>query len=315
MKHLPLFTNKKILCLHFSLVLSLATFSQPEITDSSLILKPYFILGETRTYRVTQEYKMDSSPIFPIKAESEFLISFHILDTTGGYTIEYSVKTVKASNQRWELESLKAAAIDGVTLLYTLTTKGWVINPRSYYHAKKKFINRVDSIINNRNFNEDERAAINFWRKHLETNTGLDNCLQPLLIFNDIFTKPAFRKRKDFTQAYRMDIFHQPRLPGVLVLELKKIDTKNNVAKISFDFVGNRDSAAKYFAPLYQTVHTQLKGKPSNYQPSEMKNNSDRQYEIMLANGWPIKINSKEVEFYVEKVTYKTTMTLVGKKS
>ncbi len=47
------------------------------------------------------------------------------------------------------------------------------------------------------------------------------------------------------------------------------------------------------------------------YQPSEMQNDFQRNYEVMLHSGWPAIITDKAIEFYLQRVTYKTKMTLI----
>src|SRR5688500_8563986 len=83
------------------------SFAQTLLTDSSLIIRPKFKHGETKTYFVNEKYTIETSPLFPVKAEHDFKVTFTILDTTNGYTILYKTELIKTTNKRYLSESTK----------------------------------------------------------------------------------------------------------------------------------------------------------------------------------------------------------------
>src|SRR5688572_22027913 len=170
----------------------ISSFTQPILTDTSIIIKPKFRIGETMTYLVTEKYKIDNNLIIPIKAEHNFKVSFTVLDTSDGYTISYFVQTIKTNNKKYLIESIKAQISNGLNLIYKLNNDGWMIDFPNYTEAQLKIINALDSIISREEFKKDDLISLSILRKRLEKPAGLEICLTPFLLFNDIFTKPIF---------------------------------------------------------------------------------------------------------------------------
>jgi hypothetical protein len=290
---------------------ALISSAQSIVTDTSVIIKPFFILGETRTYLVTEDCKIESGLLFPVNAESQYKIVFKILDTAKGYTISYSVQTIKTSNKRWAMESLKAKVSDNINFIYRLSRDGWVVDLFNFNRTKRQLLNRLDSVAAIEKFSEIDQKGIKYLRRDIENGRAVEGFMKPLMLFNDLFTKPPFRNRKDFVAVNRWDIFYQAELPGVMILELKDANKKTGIANVAVDFIGNRDSMAKYANLAFQEVYSDLTGKPMKYQPAEAKNDFKRDYTVMLDTGWPILITNKVIEFYLQRITYKTKITLV----
>jgi len=302
----------KLFTILFILVYS-ASFGQTLLTDSSLIIRPKFKQGETKTYFVNEKYAIESSPVLPVKAEHDFKIYFTILDTTNGYTILYKTELIKTSNKRYSLESTKAELINGLNLTYKMSKDGWIISLPDYRREQSKLIRKLDSIVVEKKLKKDDRLSLSILRKNLAKNDGLEICLSPFILFNDIFTKPMFRDRKDYHAMRTMNIFYQPHFPGTAILELQKSKNQSVSSIVTFDFIGNRDSAAKYITPFYQESYIAFKGKPMNSVPTEMKYTVNRKYEISHPNGYPLEIYSKQVEFYLQKTVMQVTMKLANK--
>lgn len=300
---------KKIYILFF-LFLYFNSFAQPIVTDTSLVVRPYFALGETKTYLVTEDSRIDFGPMIPVKAESVFRITFKVLDTTKGYKILYLAETIMTSNKRWALESFKAKVSDHVSFTFKINKEGW-IDSFSFNKTRRQLLQSFDSIAANEKFSESDQIGVSLLRKDLENGKAVEGFMKPLMLFNDLFTKQVFRNRKDFVAANRWDIFYRPTLPGVMILELKDVNKTDSTANLTVSFVGNRDSMFKYANPVFQQIHTDLTGKPMKFQPSEMRNDFKRKYTIMLHSGWPVTIDNLETEFYQQKITYKTSMKLV----
>lgn len=305
------FVNMKKLLPAFLCFFGLISSAQPIVTDTSVVIKPFFTLGETRTYLVTEDCKIESGLLFPVNAESEYKIVFKILDTTKGYTISYSVQTIKTSNKRWAMESLKAKVSDNINFIYQLEREGWVVDLTNFYRTKRQLLNRLDSIAASEKFSESDQKGIGYLRRDIENGRAVERFMKPLMLFNDLFTKPPFRNRKDFVATNRWNIFYQAKLPGVMILELKDVNRKEGIANVGVDFIGNRDSMAKYVNLAFREVYSDISGKPMKYQPSEAKNDFKRDYTVMLDTGWPVLITNKEIEFYLQRIVYKTKMTLI----
>ena len=300
---------KKLLTVFF-ISFGLNSSTQPVITDSSLIIKPYFTPGESKTYLVTEECRMNFSFLLPVTTESQYKITFKVLDTTQGYSILYSVQTVKTSNKRMPLESFKAKMANNINFVYKLNKQGWVVDLSSFNETRQHLINAVDSLVAVEQLSERDRKAINYIRKDLEDDRAVEGFLKPLLLFNDIFTKPMFRNHKDYHAASRMNIFYKPTVPGTMIQELKEMNKKDSGAQVSVDFIGNPASMAKYANPIYQEVYEYISGKPLKDSPAEIRNDSQRNYEVMLQSGWPAKIHDKLILVYIQKLTYQTIMIL-----
>ena len=287
-------------------------FSQTVLTDSSLIIRPKFNQGETKTYFVNEKYTIETGTLSPVKAEHDFKISFTVLDTTNGYTILYKTELVKTTNKRYPLESTKAELINGLNLIYRISKDGWIISLPDYRREQSKLIKKLDSMVSKEELKKDEIFLLSLLRKNLTKNDGLEICLSPFILFNDIFTKPMFRDRKDYHAMRTMNIFYQPHFPGTAILELKKSKDQSASSIVMFDFIGNRDSAAKYITRFYQEFYIAFKGKPMNSAPTEMKYNVNRKYEIAHPSGYPLEIYSKQVEFYLQKTVLQVTMKLAN---
>jgi len=294
----------------FFIFLSCNSVAQPIVTDTSLVVKPYFVPGEVKTYMVTEDEKIDYGPMIPVKAKSVYRITFKVLDTAKGYNILYSSETISTSNKRLALESLIARVSDHVNFTFRINKEGWV-DSSSFDKTRIQLLRSFDSIAAAEKFSESDQVGVLFLREKLEDGSAVEGFMKPLMLFNDLYTKQLFRNRKDFISGTKWDIFYKPTLPGVMVLELKDVNKTDSTANLLVSFIGNRDSMAKYANPVFQQIHTDVTGRPMKSLPSEMRNDFKRNYKIMLRSGWPITIDNLENQFYLQKITYKTSMKLV----
>jgi hypothetical protein len=293
-----------------SCFLSVICLGNP-FNDSSLLIRPAFKIGETKTYLVTEVMK--SGEILPSKSTNQFRVSFSVLDTAGGYTIAYSVRLLKTSNTRLLLSSVVARISDNMQFIYKDGKDGWVTNLFNILDVQKQLVRSLDSLVKLENYEEDEMKLIYHLLIALIKKDGVAICLSPLMMFNNLFFQSEFRKSKDFTATHGLNIWYEKQVPGVLITQLKKIRTEENYAKVKLDFQGNRDSSAQRFIPAFQEIYTSLKGKPFKTAdlPSQMRNDFEREYEIMLSGNWPRKIYNKSIQFFLDRMTTTTTMVLV----
>jgi hypothetical protein len=287
-------------------------FAQTVLTDSSLLIKPGFNKGDVKIYLVNQKSTIESSPLFPVKAEHDFKITFTIIDTTSGYTIHYKADLLETTSKRYVSESVKAQLIDGLSLTYKLNKDGWLIALPDYRREQLRVIKKLDSIIGTDELKRDDKIIVTMIRKNLQKNDGLETCLAPLLLFNDIFTKPVFRYHKDYHPMSIMNIFYQPQIPGTAILELQREKGQFSSSIVTLDFVANRDSAAKYMEPRYHEAYYAIKGKPMKSSINEMKITHNREYDVSHPSGTPLSISDKHVEFYLQRSVTKTTMKLLS---
>ena len=259
---------------------------------------------------VTEDEKIDYGPMIPVKAKSVYRITFKVLDTAKGYNILYSSETISTSNKRLALESLIARVSDHVNFTFRINKEGWV-DSSSFDKTRIQLLRSFDSIAAAEKFSESDQVGVLFLREKLEDGSAVEGFMKPLMLFNDLYTKQLFRNRKDFISGTKWDIFYKPTLPGVMVLELKDVNKTDSTANLLVSFIGNRDSMAKYANPVFQQIHTDVTGRPMKSLPSEMRNDFKRNYKIMLRSGWPITIDNLENQFYLQKITYKTSMKLV----
>jgi hypothetical protein len=132
--------------------------------DSSLLVRPAFNIGETKTYVVTQVTKV--SWLVPIKSTNQFRVSFTVLDTTGGYTIAYTVKLLKTANKRFLLSSVVARISDNIQFIYKIGKNGLVTDLVNVFDVQKMLIHSLDSLVKHENYGEKDMVFI----YHLLTN-------------------------------------------------------------------------------------------------------------------------------------------------
>lgn len=292
--------------------LNLYSHAQPIATVNSLQIRPGFSIGDSKTFLVREESKTDGWGDRG-KSKSEFKIKFSVLDTTKGYTIEYTVETLKATNKHMTLHSLVAKITDKIRFVYRIGPLGWVDSLLNLVEVQKQILTALDSV-STMNTNEVDGTLIYHLREALKKPEGIQICVEPLMIFNNAFNQSAFRMQKDYIAANRYDIFNKPLIPGVIIAELKAIKKDENLALVTMDFKGNRDSAAKYMAPVFQQIYASLKGKAYNNSnlPTEMRNDFFREYDIILSSGWPKRIHNKSIVFYMEKITTNTSIEMIN---
>ncbi|HET6993385.1 MAG TPA: hypothetical protein VFI06_00320 [Chitinophagaceae bacterium] len=280
--------------------------------DSSLLIRPHFKFGETKTYLVTEEMK--AGELLPAKSTSLFRVSFSVLDTTGGFTIAYTVKLLKTTNTRLVLSSVVARISDNIQFIYKVGKDGWVTHLVNDFDVQKKLIMSLDSLVKQENYQGNDMILMYHLLKGLIKKDGVAICLAPLMLFNNIFRQAEFRRSKDFTAGHGMSILNERKLPGVLITQLKSIRREENYAKVKLDFKANRDSSAEKFIPAFQEIYISLMGKPFKTAdlPKEMRRDDfESEYEIMLEEGWPRKISDRTVQFYLDRFATKMTMILV----
>ena len=291
---------------------TLAVVSQPVLRGNSVLIKPGFKNGDIKTYLVSVETR-NGEVMNATKSNSQFKINFTVLDTVNGFTLSYKVETINTTNKNSTLASVVAKISNNLNFLYKINKNGIVTDLINIRELQKKLIRSLDSLEKTEIFNKQDQTLNSHLRAKLESPEGVEVCLTPLMLFNNIFNQPEFRNQKEFIHAYKFNILGRPLIPGTLINELDKINTNENYAKVAMNFKGNRDSAAQYNAQLFQQIYTDLKGKPykSANLPSEKRDDFDREYEVMLLDGWPRKIYHKGIEFYFEKITTKIIITLV----
>jgi hypothetical protein len=288
------------------------SYSQPVIDGNSILLKPGFSVGESKTYLVKEEVKSDEW-VGAVKAENQFKVTFKVLDTIEGHSLLYTVETIRTTNKKGSLLSVIAKISHNIKLVYSIDRSGRTTHLFNLEDVRAHLLRSLDSITNVENFSDLDQALISYLREALKKPEGPEICLAPLIIFNNAFNQPLFRDRKDYTVAMRYNILNEPLIPGVEITECKTIDKANNIAKVNLNFHGDRDSAAKYNAPLFQQIYKSAFGRTFNKGnlPSQMRNDFERHYEIMLSDGWPKNIYDKSIEFYVQKVIRKISIELI----
>jgi len=291
------------------LFLFVTAAAQPVIKENSFLVKPGFRIGDSKTYLVTEETKNE---LGRIKSTNQFKVTISIQDTAKGYTISYKMELLKTTNRNLTLSSVVAKISNNLVLVYKMNKEGFVTRIVNLREAREKLIRSLDSLVKIESFNKHDATLNSVLRQTLSEPGGIQICLESLMIFNNAYIHNEFRKQKDFVPAERYTIFNVPTIPGTLIKEFKKLNAQENYAQVSLDFKGNRDSAAKYNAPLFQQVYTGLKGKPYKAAnlPAEMRNDFEREYDINISDGWPRRIYDRSVEFYFEKITKKTTITI-----
>lgn len=303
--------EKKTLCCFLLLFVPFFLFAQLIFNEKSLLLRPEFNPGDKKTYLVTDEYKIESSPIFPFTAEHQYEVSFTITDTVNGYTIAYETKTLSTKNKSWPVESIKSQLSDGLRVDYKISREGDIIELKDPESIRSVLFSRLDSVINSQSFSSVNKTILLALRDTLRFTRGIELFLKPLALFASSLNKPPFHSHKTWIAGHRVSILGKTGLPGVMVPQLKKINLTTGQAILEYEFIGNKDSAAKYITPIFLDIYEAIKGKtykrPSEL-PSEMRNNMEAEYTINL-EGWPIKkIYLKITEFYIERSVSKTTM-------
>lgn len=293
---------------------SLVTDAQIEFTGDSLLVTAKLKLGEKRYYSVKEESKIESSPIIPVRAEHEYEVSFTVADTTNGTTILYECNTVATQNKNWVAESIKAHISNGIRLKYTIRPTGIYIDTQTLEQARRVSSFRLDSIIQSSvELNLTDRSLVFSLRDSLQNIRGVEQLIKPMLIFNSVFNRPVFTINKTFVSGYRINILNEIRLPGVIVQQLTKKRKPANTVQLMLDFIGNKESAAQFFLPLFLETYKEVTGKnyrnPSDL-PPDMKNNSETKFLINI-EGWPFQeINNRVIIFYNERFVSKTIMKL-----
>ena len=283
--------------------------AQPVLKENSFLIKPGFKIGDSKTYLITEETKNE---LGKIKSTNEFKVRLTIEDTANGYTIAYKMEMLKTTNRNLTLSSVIAKISDQLVFVYRMNREGFVTDILNLREATGKVLRSLDSLVKAESFSKQDATLNSVLRQKLLEPAGIQICLESLMMFNNAYIHTEFRKQKDFVHAVRFTILNVPTIPGTLIKEFRKVNTQENYAEISMDFKGNRDSAAKYNAPVFQQVYTGLKGNPykTTNLPAEMRNDFEREYEINISDGWPRRISDKSVEFYFEKITKKTIITI-----
>ena len=200
---------------------------------------------------------------------------------------------------------------DGIDLTYKLSNSGWLINVEAYKENQKKAISMLDSILITSDLSQKDIGILNLLQRKLQNPDGLQLLLEPILLFNQIFLTPTFRNQKDYHAASTVNIFHQPKITGTMITELRTINTQLDIAKVSIDFIANNDSAAKVIIPLYQEVFEALNKKiPKEYPDTKFETHS--RYDIQVSKGCPLYIYKKEVTVFYFKSTSEIEMVRVN---
>jgi hypothetical protein len=302
---------KKFSPIWLILIFTLNLSAQTNTKENSFLLSPRFEMGDKKIYHIKDKYRVETNPLFPATAENEYEVSFMVVDTTDGYTIAYENSTLSTENKNWTLESIKAEISSGLSLQFKLEKTGaWkgLLNPES---ARLSLIKKLDSIIAHRPFSDNEKAAILIFRGSLNQKQGIGLFTKHIHLFSSSFSRPRFYTHKTFHSDARMYLLGQPALSGVLITHMGK--RKSKQITLETEFIGNKDSAAKYYTPIFLSIFADINNKqyrnPRNL-PSEMKYNNEISY-VLTPMGWPIlEIHYKSVEFFVEKNTSWTTMIL-----
>lgn len=296
--------------LSLAIIFPLLSFAQPLVTEKSVQVRPLFKLGENKSYLVKVESKMDDPPAVYARSEENYRVSFAVLDTTEGYTIAYEIHTLNVTNKRWTLQTVKAQIVNGLRLVYKLDRQGKMLSYGNLRRFDVQLIDALDSITSANSYSSLDSSVIQEFRRELYTATGLEECLQPMLFFNSVFRSTPFRSPTDYTAEEKITMFGEAiGVPGVSATSVQKIDRDNDRARLSIQFKGNPDSAAKIVNPVFAESYKEISNKDyKGYVPSECRNDYERQYEIELSSGWPLRMTNRTILKYFIRTIYYTTM-------
>jgi hypothetical protein len=302
---------KKILLVLF-LARAIVSLAQPVASEKSVLVKPGFSAGDIRSYEVKMDSKIEDPPKVYSKSEEEYQVSFTILDTAGGYTIKYDQHTVNCTPKRWELRWAISQISNGISVIYKMNRQGYIVNYEGFRRLQVQLINALDSLTANHNFSSIDSSVLQNLRAQLYTAEGVEKCLQPLVLFNELFNKPAFRSPDDYSAAVSTNLFFEPYLPGIMITGLKKLNAQQNTAEVKLEFSAQPDSAAKKMTPVFREAYQQVAGKNyKGYIPQQWETGFEREIEIELLTGWPLEIKNKATDRYLVRTVYKTTMKLL----
>lgn len=301
-------------CLALLLLLcTIGLSAQPIVAERSVTVLPFFKLGETKTYRVKVESKMEDPPKVYGRSEENYLVRFTVLDTVRVYTILYQLETVDVKTKNWLLPSLTGRISNGISLLYKIDHNGRIIYYNSFQRVNLHLVKGLDSLMQAGFVLPEDTAFAKQVRQQLSTVAGVSTCMEPFIFFNSVFTSYPYRKPTDYRIAERVTLFDEPiGVPGVLQTTLEKTNLQDSTAELKSVFHGDRDSAAKAVTPVFLQTYEAVTGKKyKDYVPIESRNDSEREFKVRLSDGWPIKITDRTINYYLFRYVYKTTMELV----
>ena len=247
------------------------------------------------------------------KGSHQFKVTFTIRDTSDGYTINFTTKILETINKKFSTESTLDKLRDGINLTYKLSNAGWLIDIPDYNDTQQKAITRLDSIILMGNFSKKEYGLLQLIRRKLEKPDGLEMLLEPILLFNEIYSSPPFRNQKDYHAASTFNIFYQPQITGTMVTNIVKFKKQSETANLSVDFIANQDSATKKIIPMYQEYFYSMSGKIPKGLPEEVKFAIHTEYDINIFKGYPQHILKKTTTTYVVKNKSEIRMDIIDK--
>jgi len=272
--------------------------AQGDPLQNGLLVKPHFIPGDTLTYVVTEEEKT-SDLFITQKGSHEFEVRFIILDTTDGIGIKFESRLVNAIKQKFTMESFKDQLRDGISLQYRLSKEGWLIDLPDYRRNQNSIIDKLDSTYNAGSLSERDGRLLNYLLRLIRQPSGLELLLKPVIVFNELYTKPAFRTQKDYHPASSHNIFYMRQITGVMSTKLRQFDRERKVADLAIDFVAHSDSALAYYNASFREVYFTLKQKYPGGYPDRMKLETSSGYTVNTETGYPDEIHHRTSVFYL----------------
>jgi len=293
-------------------LLIFASLIYKPLYSQNLLIKPNFSIGDSLSYIVSEEEKT-SSLIVLSKGKHQFEVKFLILDTSNGYTINFTTKLIKPIGKKFVIESTLDKLRDGINLTYKLNNSGWLIDIVSYRNNQLKAVAMLDSIAVSTDLSRKELGSLQYLRNQLEKPDGLQLLLGPIILFNQIYLNRPFRNQKDYYPSSLVNIFYQPQITGTGISKLNKIDIQSGMANVSIDFIANRDSAAKVIIPMYKELLYEMTGKMPKLSLENVKCEFHSQYEVEISKGYPQHIFKRQVIVYGDKSISETNMEILNK--
>jgi hypothetical protein len=274
-------------------------------------IRPQFKPGDSVSYLVTEKEK-STDLIVLSKGTHQFQVNFKILDTSGGYTINFSTKLLQPINKKYVMESALEKLRDGINLTYKLNSSGWLIDVRNYNDHKLKAVATLNNIISLTEPSTKEYRLLQLLLKKIKNPDGLQFLLEPIILFNEIYLAPPFRDQKDYHAASTVDIFYHPQIAGTMITNLMVPEKQPKAVKLFVDFIANRDSAAKKLIPVFQDLYYSIEGKiPTGY-PNEIKYETHSQYDFQASSRYPQHLYKKAVTTYIAKYTSEIKMDIIS---
>lgn len=295
----------------FTLSLSLFSFSQNRITDTSATCIAFWKNKEPKVYKIRHsKEKFDGSKTKSL-SEGNFEAHIKITDSTAaGFTVEWIYKNFESAGAAENVLNSLSTIMEGLKIIYTTDDVGTFTGLINWEEVRNFSIASYEKAVAKNTNSKEFIAALNQVKSIFNTKENTEALLiHEIQLFNAPFGV-EYTKAGSIIDTELPNVTGGAPFPATITLKLEKVDLQNDLISVSLNQIIDKNKAGPIIAEMLKKLAgTPIKDEAEmKKQIKELEISDLNEYTYTISGGWMKRVfykrtssigSLKQVETYL----------------